>query len=72
MKSLMVVPAAMRKFLNSNSSFIPHCFKIYNRVISCSRYTNRLEIWREMMQSYCYRQSQVKLKDGLVMFTVWS
>jgi hypothetical protein len=63
-----VLPAAMRKLLNSNSSLIPHCCKIYTRIISCSRYTNRLEIWRKMVQSYCYRQSQVKVQDDLVMF----
>jgi len=67
-----VVPAAMIKFLNSDSSFIPHCCKIYSRILSCRRYTNRREMWREMMQSYCYRQSQVKIQDDLVMFTVLS
>jgi len=72
MKSLSVVPAALRKFLNSNSSPIPHYCKIYSRILSCSRYTNRREIWREMMQSYCYRQAQVKVQDDLVMFTVLS
>jgi len=50
------LPAAMSKFRNSESSFIPHCCKINSRILSCCRYTNRREIWRDRMQSCCYRQ----------------
>jgi hypothetical protein len=67
-----VVPAAMRKFQNLNPSFIPHFCKQYSRILSCNPYTNRREIWKEMLQSYCCRQSQVKVQDGLVILTVLS
>jgi hypothetical protein len=73
MKSLLVLPAVLRTFVDSNNSFVPHSFKIRNKILSCNSYTNTRVIWGVLLQRCCYQQSQVKFQWGLgfrIMFSL--
>lgn len=70
MKSFSALPGIVRKFVGFNNLFVSHCFKICR--ISRKPCSNTRVIWGVIQQRYCYQQSQVMLKLGIVCYTLLS